>query len=52
MEKWIVFYNGKKELASYTLRGTFPGELRETAELLAYEKGINSSDIKVKIETR
>ena len=52
MEQWIILYHGEKELAAYTLRGTFPGELRDTKELLAYEKGISPADISIKIETR
>lgn len=34
---WIVFFHGDKELASYTVKGTYPGELHATRELLAAE---------------
>ena len=40
MEKWAVFYHEGKELLSYTLRGTFDGEMEDTKSLLAYEHGI------------
>ena len=51
-EKWLVFYHGEKELAAYTLLGTFPGELEATVELLAYENNIPKEDIRVVCETR
>ena len=51
-EQWLVFYYGKKELATYTLRGTIPGEAEATAELLAYENNITKEDIRMTIETR
>ena len=51
-EAWAVFYYGEKELCSYTLRGTFPGEAQATKEILADEKGIAVSDIQLKIELR
>ena len=39
-EPWIVFYGPDgKEIASYTLRGTFAGELQDTISLLAYMDG-------------
>jgi hypothetical protein len=41
MSKWIVFYDSKgKELAAYTEAGTFAGERKATADLLAFERGI------------
>lgn len=52
MEEYIVFYHGKKELAAYTLRGTFAGEMEATKELLAYENGISADEIRTTKETR
>ena len=51
-EQWAVFYLGDKELSSYTLRGTFPGELEATAELLAAEKNIPLESIRWAVENR
>lgn len=51
-EEYLVFYYKQKELAAYTLRGTFPGEMEATKELLAYEKGITAAEIQVIKETR
>ena len=49
MIKWIVFYDSKgKELAAYTEVGTFSGERGATAELLAFENGIQPEEITVK----
>ena len=49
MKKWIVFYDSKgKELAAYTEAGTFLGEREATAELLAFENGIQPEEITVK----
>ena len=47
--KYIVFSYNNKELLKISLAGYFPGELKETIELLAYEKSINQKNIKVKI---
>ena len=54
MEKWKVFKDSKtgKELAAYTLRGTFPGEEQGTIELLAGECGIDPARIEVTVEER
>lgn len=52
MEKWVVFYHNRHEMAAYTLKGTFPGELEETKSLLAYEYGIEKEDIEIRIEER
>lgn len=51
-ERWLVFYNGKKELAAITLRGTFPGEVEATVDLLAGEHGIPKEAIHVVCEMR
>lgn len=51
-EQWIIFYHGEKELAAYTVRGSFSGELAATVDLLAYENQISKEDIRVTCETR
>lgn len=51
-ERWLVFYSGKKELAAITLRGTFPGEVEATVDLLAGENGIPKEAIRVVCEMR
>lgn len=51
-EQWLVFYHGEKELASYTLRGTFAGERQATIEMLAGEKGISAGEIRAVVELR
>lgn len=49
MSKWIVFYDSNgKELAAYTKAETFEGERKATAELLAFENGIQPEEITVK----
>ena len=54
MEQWAVFRNKEtgKELAAYTIRGTFEGEARATVDLLAAENGIKPAQITVAIENR
>jgi len=52
MEEYIVFYHKEKELAAYTVRGTFAGELEATKDLLAYENGIAVQDIRTTREKR
>ena len=52
MEQYLVFSYNEKELAAYTLRGTFAGEMEATKELLAYENGISIDAIRVTQETR
>lgn len=52
MVQWVVFYHGKQELAAVTLRGLFPGEIRATIELLAYEHGITQDSISVSLQDR
>lgn len=51
-EPWVVFYYEGRELASYTLRGTFPGELEATAAELAAEKNIPLEGIRWVVENR
>lgn len=45
--RWITFNIDGKEIAAITIKGTFPGEIKATAELLAYEKGVDPSKITV-----
>jgi hypothetical protein len=52
-EEWVVFRTKDgKELASYTVKGTFKGELESTIDLLASEHGIRREDICVTIEQK
>ena len=53
-EQWLIFREKDtgRELAAYTIRGTFPGEAEATKELLAAEGGIDPEQITVTIETR
>ena len=51
-EEWLVFTLNNKELCSYTLRGTFPGEKEATIESLAEENNVNKEDIKTYIDIR
>lgn len=51
-EQWLVFYHGEKELAAYTLRGTFAGERQATIELLASENGVSEDEIRTVVEMR
>ena len=50
-EPYLVFYRGTEELAAYTLRGAFPGELEATVELLAYENDTPKEESRVVCET-
>ncbi len=51
-ENWIVFYHGERELSACTVRGSFPGEIAATKELLAHENGIPCESIRVAVESR
>ena len=53
-EQWLVFTDREtgRELAAYTVRGTFPGERAETINLLAAENGIPAEQIETVTETR
>ena len=52
-EPWIVFYGPDgKELCSYTVRGTFPGELQDTISHLAFEHGLSPGEISFAEVTR
>ncbi len=50
----INFYNKNNGelLAGYTVYSTFKGEAQATTELLAYENGIDVSDIEIKVEVK
>lgn len=54
MEYWKVFTDSEtgRELCAYTIRGTFPGELEATRELLAHENGLPVDQISATIESR
>lgn len=52
-EPWIVFYAPDgRELAAYTLRGSFAGELQATLELLADENSMSVGEISLAEITR
>ena len=53
-ELWVVFYHktNMQELAAYTLRGTFSGEMEATVELLSAERGIPKDEIWIILENR
>lgn len=51
-EPYLVFYRGVQELCAYTLRGSFDGEVADTVALLASERGIPASAIRVAVEQR
>lgn len=53
-ELGVVFYHktNHHELAAYTLRGTFSGEMEATVELLSAERGIPKEEIWVILENR
>ena len=45
--RWITFSLDGKEIAAVTIKGSFPGEIQDTKELLACEKGVDPSEIVV-----
>ena len=47
-EPWIIFTLNGEEIAAYTVKGTFNGELEATKGLLAFENHCSESEIKVK----
>ena len=49
---WVVFSAKGKELCAYSLGGTFAGEARATAALLAGENGLDVSEIEIKVVKR
>ena len=53
MTEWIVFYAPSgKELLAITREGLFEGEIESTIDLLAYEHGLNPSEISFAQVTR
>lgn len=48
-EEWLVFKIDGEEKVSYTLRGSFPGEMESTIKLLAAWNGCKPEDVKVEI---
>lgn len=53
MKDWIVFRTKEgKELAAYTVNGTFVGEAKDTIDLLAREHDIPAEDISIILERR
>ena len=51
-EAWFVFYYGAQELFACTVRGSFPGELRDIISLLSAEKGISQDQIRIEVKMR
>lgn len=49
MKEWFVFSHNGRELLRITVNGYVIGELRTTAELLAYENRIPVSEITVSV---
>ena len=47
--RWIAFMYDGKEIFAYTIKGTFPGEMQATKELLAAERGISPEEITIKL---
>lgn len=45
--EWVTFCHNKKELCAISIDGVFPGEIRETAELIADENNLKLEDIKI-----
>lgn len=50
--EWVVFFAEGRELLRYTLRGESEGEREATIGLLAYENGLDESEIYFAIVTR
>lgn len=51
-ELWVAFMRNDEELCAYTVKGTFPGELKATLELIAEENGCRPEEIFIKIRGR
>ncbi|MEG2624202.1 MAG: hypothetical protein RSC06_15010 [Clostridia bacterium] len=52
-EPWIVFFDvSGEEICAFTVRGMMHGEIGETIGLLAYERGISTSEISFAEVTR
>lgn len=52
MELWITFSSGGKELAAYTVEGTFAGEAAATLKSIEVERGIPKDQILVRAVMR
>ena len=52
MKEQVVFYNRLtgEELCRYSIEGIFPGEMKATIGLLAYEYNIAEDDVEIKLE--
>lgn len=48
-QPWVVFQHGEKELLRFTVAGIACAEITTTKELLAYERNIPASEIRVYI---
>lgn len=53
-KQWFVVFKTEtgKELAAYTLAGTFPGEADSTRALLAFENKVKPEEITISKEYR
>lgn len=45
--KWITFSLDGKEIAAISIKGSFPGEVRDTVGLLAYDHNVDPEKIEV-----
>lgn len=45
--RWITFSLNGEEIAAISVKGLFSGEISDTVKLLAYEKGVDPSEIVV-----
>ena len=43
--RWITFTLDGREIAAVSIKGFFPGEIKETVSLLAYENGVEPGKI-------
>ena len=49
---WVIFFHKDRELLRYSLFGESEGERQSTIELLAYENGLEPSEISFAIVVR
>lgn len=52
MKVYVIFSLDDRELLRYSLQGEADGERQATAELLAYENGVDVSEIGFAVVTR
>lgn len=45
--KWITFSLDGKEIAAISIKGSFPGEVKDTVGLLAYDRNVDPDKIEV-----